>query len=144
MKIPTRSILAFVAGFLAWWVVVTLINFVLRATIDGYGAAEPKLSFTLGMMIARLAMAAVTSLAAGAVTRWVAPSSERPVWAVGIVVLALFIPIHIGVWHAVPVWYHLAFLLTLVPLVVLGSRLVCRGAPGASEVSPAASSARRA
>jgi hypothetical protein len=138
MKIPTRSILAFIAGFLAWGVVVTLINFVLRATIEGYVAAEPKLSFTFGMMVARLVMAAVTSLAAGAVTGWVAPSSERPAWALGIVVLALFIPVHINLWHVLPIWYHLTFLLTIVPLVVIGSRLVRRRAPNPSGITRAA------
>jgi hypothetical protein len=128
MNRTLRAFLAFFAGIIAWMVVVTSINLVLRATIDGYTAAEPKFSFTLGMMAARLAMAAVTSLAAGAVTRWVAPSSDGPAWAVGIVVLVLFIPAHIKLWHALPVWYHLTFLLTLVPLVVIGSRLAHRNA----------------
>jgi ABC-type multidrug transport system permease subunit len=131
MKRWLRPTIAFIAGMITWMVVVTLINFVLRATIDGYTAAEPKLSFTLGMMLARLAMAAATSVAAGAVTGWVAPASERAAWAVGIVTLALFIPAHIKLWHAFPIWYHLTFLLTLVPLVVIGSRLARRHAADA-------------
>ena len=59
----TRSILAVVAGLVAWMVVATLLNFGLRAGLAGYTQAEPILAFTLGMKIARLTLAALASLA---------------------------------------------------------------------------------
>jgi hypothetical protein len=31
--------------------------------------------------------------------------------------------IHVRLWSLFPFWYHLVFLATLIPLVVLGSRL---------------------
>ena len=34
--------------------------------------------------------------------------------------LAVFIPQHIALWHTFPLWYHLTFLLSLVPLTYLG------------------------
>jgi hypothetical protein len=118
-----RAILAFFAGLVAWVAVVTVLNFGLRATIEGYAAAEPKLAFTLGMMVARLSMAAVTSVIAGAVVGWIAGSRTRASWALGLFILAAFIPGHVRIWHMLPVWFHLTFLVTLVPLVVLGARL---------------------
>ena len=63
-----RSILACLAGLLTWIVVVTAINSVLRLTLPNYTAAEQTLQFTLGMKWARLLMAIVTSVVAGAVT----------------------------------------------------------------------------
>jgi hypothetical protein len=36
----------------------------------------------------------------------------------------LFIPIHIQLWDKFPIWYHLFFLVSLVPLSILGGRLV--------------------
>jgi hypothetical protein len=62
----TRSILAVVAGLVAWMVVATLLNFGLRAGLAGYTQAEPILAFTLGMKVARLILGALASLAAGA------------------------------------------------------------------------------
>jgi len=118
-----RSILAFFCGLLAWILIVSILDRALRVLIDGYSAAEPHLTFTLPMMAARLTMAAVTSLLAGAVVGAVAPSSARTPWALGLLVLAAFLPEHIYVWNQLPVWYHLTFLLTLVPLVVIGARL---------------------
>ena len=121
-----RTLLAVIGGLVAWAAIVTLINFGLRVALPGYTAAEPLLAFTLGMMVARLAMAAITSVAAGAVTRSIAPASRWAPWIVGGVMLAAFLPVHIQIWSRLPVWYHLFFLGTLPLFVVLGARL--RGA----------------
>ena len=44
-----RSILACLAGLLAWVVVVTVINRVLRVSLPNYTAAEHAVQFTLAM-----------------------------------------------------------------------------------------------
>jgi hypothetical protein len=38
----------------------------------------------------------------------------------GLILLVAFIPQHIALWNSFPVWYHLTFLLSLVPLTYLG------------------------
>ena len=119
-----RTIASVVAGLVAWAVVVTLLNFGLRAAIPGYHAAEATLDFTLTMKIARLLMAAVTSLAAGAVVTLIEPRRKWAPWAVGLLVLAMFLPVHVSLWSKFPVWYHLSFLVPLAPLVALGAALV--------------------
>lgn len=118
-----QKLLGFIAGLVMWAVVATLLNFGLRAGIAGYHAAEPTMNFTLGMKIARLILGALSSLAAGAVTALVAPFSRKLPWVLGIVILALFIPSHIYLWAKFPVWYHLVFLGTLVPLVAIGGSM---------------------
>ena len=119
-----RSILACLAGLLTWMVIVTLINRGLRLSLPNYTAAEHTLQFTLIMKWARLVMAVITSIAAGAVTRWVAPSSRRwTPWILGAIVLAMFLPAHVSLWNKFPVWYHLTFLLTIIPAVLLGALL---------------------
>jgi hypothetical protein len=133
-----RSILACLAGLLTWMVVVTVINRVLRLSLPDYTAAEHTLQFTLGMKWARLLMAIVTSLVAGAVTRWVAPSSRWAPLIVGTLVLAMFTPLHLAIWSKFPVWYHLAFLLTIIPAVLLGALLPPRRNAHANEAYSAA------
>ena len=118
-----RSVLACLAGVLTWVVVASLINRLLRVTLTGYSAAEHTEQFTLVMKWARLLMAFVTSLAAGAVTRRVAPAGRWAPWAVGCIALAIFVPIHISIWSHFPAWYHLTFLLSLLPAVLAGARL---------------------
>ena len=135
-----RAVLAFIAGLLTWVVVVSLIDRMLRLSLAGYAAAEPRFTFTLGMMAARLSMAAVTSLIAGIAVGAIAPASKRTPWILGIVLLAAFIPIHVSLWHAFPVWYHLTFLVTLAPLVAIGAWLTHRkpteGRPVRAATSP--------
>ncbi|HJS88668.1 MAG TPA: hypothetical protein VJ738_01735 [Steroidobacteraceae bacterium] len=126
-----RTLAAIIAGLVAWAVIVTLINWSLRFGLPGYRQAEPTMLFTLGMKIARLVMAAITSLAAGAIVRAIAPASRLAPWIVGLVILALFLPAHIHLWHRFPIWYHLSFLVPLAPLVALGGWLVARGRAGA-------------
>jgi len=121
-----RAVAAFIVGLLVWGVVVSLIDRVLRLALAGYAAAEPKLTFTLGMMAARLVMAAVTSLIAGAVIGAIAPGSRRTPWVLGLVLVAVFIPLHVRLWHAFPVWYHVTFLVTLAPLIAVGAWLSSR------------------
>jgi hypothetical protein len=118
-----RFILACLAGLLTWAVVVTIINRMLRLSLPDYTAAEHTLEFTLAMKWARLVMAIVTSIVAGAVTRWISRSSLWPPLIVGSVVLAMFPPWHISNWSKFPAWYHLTFLLTIIPAVLLGALL---------------------
>lgn len=118
-----RMIAGIIAGLVSWAVIATLLNVGLRISIPGYVHAEPLLEFTLVMKIGRLLLAALASLGAGAVVRAVAPASRAAPWVVGLVLLGLFLPAHIQIWHKLPVWYHLTFLVTLAPLVALGARL---------------------
>lgn len=128
-----RFILACLAGLVTWIVVVTVINRVLRLSLPNYTAAEHTLQFTLGMKWARLLMAIVTSVAAGAVTGWISRSSRWAPLIVGGVVFAMFTPLHIAIWSKFPVWYHLTFLLTIIPAVLVGALLPGLGNKDLSE-----------
>lgn len=133
-----RAAVAFIVGLLAWGVVISLIDRVLRFSLAGYAAAEPALAFTLGMMWARLIMAAATSLIAGGVLGAIAPESKRTPWVLGLVIVAVFIPVHVRLWHAFPVWYHLTFLVTLAPLIAAGAWLKTRKPTAARPMHTAA------
>ena len=119
-----RKIGAVVAALIVWTIVVTLLNLGLRYGFPGYAAVEKAMTFTLGMMWARLAISFVATLAAGATTAWIA--RDRLTWPLitGIVLLAIFIPVHMNIWEHFPLWYHLTFLPSLPILSVVGGRLV--------------------
>jgi hypothetical protein len=119
-----RGIGAVAAALVTWIVVVTLLNFGLRYGFPGYATVEKAMTFTLGMKWARLSISFVATLSAGAMTAWVA--RNRLVWPLvtGIVLLAIFIPIHLSIWMHFPIWYHLTFFASLVALSVVGGRLV--------------------
>ncbi len=119
-----RTIGSIVAGLVVWAVVVTVLNFGLRLAIPDYHAAEATLQFTMAMKIGRLTEAAVASIAAGAVVGLIEPTKKWTLGLTGLIVLAMFLPVHVNLWSKFPVWYHLTFLVPLVPLVLLGGALV--------------------
>lgn len=129
-----RIILACLAGLLTWVVVITVINRALRLTLPNYTAAEHTLQFTMGMKWARLLMAIVTSVVAGAVTRWISRSSRWAPVIVGSVVLAMFVPVHVAIWSKFPVWYHLTFLLTIIPAVLAGGMIPAYGSKDLNKI----------
>src|SRR5205814_6756529 len=67
-----RSVLAVIAAIVAWMVIATAVNLALRAAWPGYHEAELTMQFTLAMMLARLALGALSSLCAGVVVAWIA------------------------------------------------------------------------
>lgn len=127
-----RIVLAMAAGLLVWILVISLLNRGLRLVLAGYAAAEPTMSFTLTMMAARLTIAALASLIGGAAAGWIAPRARAAPLVLGAILVAGFLPVHVQLWSRFPVWYHLTFLLSLLPLTVLGAHLASCGASAAS------------
>jgi hypothetical protein len=74
------------------------------------------------MKLARLALSAVSTLIAAASASRLSSAHWLP-GALGCVLIALFLPEHYMIWHRLPVWYHLTFLCSLIPLTILGARV---------------------
>lgn len=119
-----RKILGGVAGLLVWVAVGTVAGLIMRAAWPAYASVADAMTFTLPMMFARLAIGALATLAMGAVTAVIAGRS----WLVRLVpaalLLVVFIPEHIRIWDTFPAWYHLTFLVSLVPLNHIGGEIV--------------------
>jgi hypothetical protein len=115
-----RTVLAVIAGFVAWWVVVTLIDRPMRYFWLDYAAVYQAMTFTLPMMLARLTESTIALVLSTLLVMRIAPASRNIGWAYGIVMLLFFIPIHYKLWNNFPVWYHAYFLTSLIaiPLIV--------------------------
>jgi uncharacterized membrane protein YoaK (UPF0700 family) len=118
-----RSLAGIAAGLVAWTVVATLGNLLVRVALPGYADVEAAMNFTLAMLIARLLVGIVSSIVAGSVAARIATARHRNVLILSILLLALFVPVHYSLWTRFPTWYHAAFLLSLVFAPALGARL---------------------
>ena len=117
-----RTVLSVVAGFIAWWIVVSIIDVPMRYLWPDYAANFKAMTFTLPMMLARLTESTVALVLATIVTARIAPLSRYAPLALGIVMLLFFIPVHYSLWDNFPVWYHAYFLTSLVAVpVIVGS-----------------------
>ena len=130
-----RSVLAVVAAAVAWMVVATLLNLAIRYGWAEYAAVEQSMSFTLPMLLLRLLVGAAASFGSGFAGALVSKGNRMPIYVFAILLLALFLPVHYGLWARFPVWYHLFFLASLLVFPVVGamSHLRVSGTPQASK-----------
>jgi hypothetical protein len=127
-----KTVGAVIAALVIWILVATVLNLALRAWWPHYHEAETAFNFTFAMKLARLVLGATSSLGAGFVAAWIDKGQMKAATLTGIVLLGLFIPNHYLLWDKFPVWYHLTFLVSLLPLILLGAALnrrTCRKAP---------------
>src|SRR5690606_35946579 len=94
-----RRILGVVAGLAVWVGVATIAGLIMRAAWPAYASVAAAMSFTLPMMIARLVVGALATVAAGLTTSVVTRRSRLATLAGGMVLLLLFIPQHIALWE---------------------------------------------
>lgn len=121
-----RLILAVVAGAAVWailWV----------AGGRGAGAAFPTILVPgqplthTGLLLSLIVYSIVLSLLAGFVTALAGGGRPMPaVWTLAIVQLAMGISFEAAAWSMTPVWYHIVFLLLLVPATVYGGVIRAR------------------
>lgn len=121
-----KNILGVVAGLVIWVVAVSVAGLIMRAAWPAYASVADAMTFTLPMMIARLSIGAVATVAAGWVAGTITRRSTIATVLPGVLLLLAFIPQHISLWEKFPVWYHLTFLLSLIPLTLLGGKLELR------------------
>ena len=130
-----RKALGVIGGLVVWIAVATVAGVILRAAWPAYASVADAMTFTLPMMIARLGIGAVATVAAGWLAATISRRSTLATLLPGVVLLAGFIPQHIMLWEKFPVWYHLTFLLSLIPLAFLGGKLEAMRTPEAENIN---------
>jgi len=121
-----RTVLGVIAGVVAWLVVVTVIDRTMRYFWPDYAAVFAAMTFTLPMMIARLAESTVALIIASLVTVRVVPASRVAPWAFAILMFVPFAYFHSTIWDKFPIWYHAFFLGSLIVVPVLVGNLRSR------------------
>jgi hypothetical protein len=117
-----RAIGGVIAGVIVWGVVIGVLGVALRHGWPAYAAVEKAMTFTVAMMAARLSISAISSLVSGYAAAAIGKRQSAALIA-GFLLLLLFIPVHYGLWHKFPLWYHLTFLISLPVLSIAGGRL---------------------
>ena len=117
-----RNFIGVVAGLAAWLVVAAVAGFIMREAWPAYVSVAEAMTFTLPMKIARLSIGAFATVTMGFVTASITQSAFARLIP-GFILLIVFIPEHVTLWDKFPLWYHLTFLLSLVPLTYVGNSI---------------------
>ena len=118
-----RDILGVISGLAVWMAIAGVAGLILRSAWPEYASVADAMTFTLPMMFARLAIGALATIAAGWVIAVIARRSTLARVTAGLLLVVVFVPQHVKLWDKFPVWYHLTFLVSLVPLAYLGGQI---------------------
>ena len=118
-----RDVLGVIAGLAVWMAIAGVAGVTMRSAWPDYASVADAMTFTLPMMFARLAIGALATLAAGWVIAVIARRSMLARVTAGLLLVVVFVPQHIMLWNKFPVWYHVTFLVSLVPLAYLGGQI---------------------
>jgi hypothetical protein len=75
------------------------------------------------ILLIHIVLSVIVSFISGYVAVLVAGENRRVTVWLGILLLLFGIIVEIAYWNYIPVWYHLVFLILLMPMTVAGGRL---------------------
>jgi hypothetical protein len=119
-----KIILGIIAGFLVWSILWVGVDALLKAVWTDYNASVEAMNFTTTMLIVPLVLSAVCSIIAGFVTALIVKENSKSPLILGVLLLLVGIFVQMSVWDKIPLWYHLAFWVLLIPMTVLGGKLI--------------------
>lgn len=121
-----RTVFGIVVGYAVWtalWIGGNAILFTQAAEVVKAGERYDSAGILLGI----LALSLVCSVAGGlAAARIAQGRGMRAALILGVLLLGTGVAVQSGAWSLMPLWYHLAFLLLLVPVTLAGACLARR------------------
>ncbi len=133
-----RKILSVIGGFIGWLVIWFTAEKSLAATWPAFGIQQNAFEQALKtgdqftaepvMLVTHIVIGAVASVAAGAIAALAAGENSRAPLGVGRLLLIMGVVKAVMSWSYVPIWYHVCFTLILLPLAIIGGKLIRKAA----------------
>jgi hypothetical protein len=129
-----RIILGVITGFIVWSIVWLGSAQTLESFSPGWFGAytrEAEKSFFNGTPFAfdhtiaaiHLMRSFLTSIIAGYMTALVAGEYKRSTMILGVILVLVGVAVEYMTWNVAPAWYHILFVVFLIPMTILGGRL---------------------
>src|SRR5215213_9056136 len=129
-----RIVLGVIAGFIAWLIVWVGSERVVSGIWPAFGVHQKAFEEAIKnggafasnstMLLTHIVIGSIVSVMAGALAALVAGENSRAPLFAGILLLALGIVKAVMSWQHVPIWYHIIFTVVLLPMAILGGKLI--------------------
>jgi hypothetical protein len=129
-----RIILGVIAGFIAWLIVWIGIEKILSAAWPAFGVHQRafeevnknggEFAPNSSMLLTHIVVGSIVSVMAGGLAALAAGENSRAPLIVGILLLAMGIAKAVMSWQYVPIWYHVIFTAILLPMAIVGGKLI--------------------
>jgi hypothetical protein len=129
-----RMALGVITGFVAWLIVWIGSEKVLSALWPAFGTHQKAFEAVLKdggeftadskMLLIHIVLGSIVSVLAGALAALIAGDNTRAPLVVGILLLAMGGLKAVMSWQYVPIWYHIIFTAILLPMAIIGGKLI--------------------
>ena len=129
-----RIVLGVIAGFFGWLIVWVGIEKIISAIWPAFGVHQKAFEeaiknggqFTADttMLLTHIVMGSIVSVMAGALAALAAGENSRAPLIAGCLLLAMGVAKAVMSWQYVPIWYHVIFTAILLPMAIIGGKLI--------------------
>jgi hypothetical protein len=129
-----RIVLGVIAGFFAWLIVWVGSEKILSTIWPAFGAHQRAFEeavknggqFTAdtGALLTHIVLGSIVSVIAGSLAALIAGENTRAPLVLGFLLLAMGLLKAVMSWQYVPIWYHVIFTAILLPLAIMGGKLI--------------------
>ena len=129
-----RIVLGVIAGFFGWLIVWVGIEKIISAIWPAFGVHQKAFEeaiknggqFTADttMLLTHIVMGSIVSVMAGALAALAAGENSRAPLIAGCLLLAMGVAKAVMSWRYVPIWYHVIFTAILLPMAIIGGKLI--------------------
>src|SRR6267378_4093610 len=131
-----RIILGVIAGFIAWLIAWVGSEKILSAVWPAFGTHQRAFEaviknggqFTADttLLLTHIVLGSIVSVMSGSMAALIAGENKRAPLVLGFLLLALGILKVVMSWPYVPIWYHVVFTAILLPMAILGGKLITK------------------
>jgi len=129
-----RIVLGVIGGFFAWVIVWIGSEKILSAIWPAFGVHQRAFEeavknggqFTADttMLLTHIVLGSIVSVMAGSLATLIAGENTRAPLVLGFLLLAVGLLKAVMSWPYVPIWYHVIFTAILLPMAILGGKLI--------------------
>ena len=129
-----RIILGVIGGFIGWLIAWIVSEKIISAIWPAFGAHQAAFqkaitdggAFTADttMLLTHIVIGSIVSVMAGSLSALIAGENSKTPLIAGCLLLAMGIAKAVLSWQYVPIWYHVIFTVILLPMAIVGGRLI--------------------
>ena len=117
-----KIVLGVIVGFVVWTILWLGSDAVIMAIMPDIAPTAELTNITNMYLIIKLISSVIFSIIAGFVAVLLSKEFSKTTLSLGVLLLLVGILVQVGVWNAIPLWYHLTFLILLIPMTILGGK----------------------
>jgi hypothetical protein len=129
-----RIVLGVISGFVAWLLAWVGSEKILSAIWPAFGTHQRAFEeaiknggqFTADttMLLTHIVLGSIVSVISGSVAALIASENKRAPLVLGFLLLAVGLLKAVMSWPYVPIWYHVIFTAMLLPMAIMGGKLI--------------------